>query len=332
MEQNKKLSLRDEVKKDAELIEQEFENNQELEDIIVSTGAKDALWAKIQAYEKERVERSDNANNNVELSEELVPNFSERTNDNSKILLSEEDKEALRLGRELMKQKKEETLYEVNTEIHKHLNTEDDKAGHKGKGARVFRMPKKKRVFFTFAAVLVLVVGTSVTSVGSKSYLKELWDRVRGGETMQVVNVKDMDTKVSEDDDFGVFSEIREKLGVTAVRLRYKPTDMRLKSYEIDEEQGRAVLLYEYEGEVICYTIYLNDSDSSLSQKQEDYLSDEFVVEIDEQSIIVKEFSLDNSTQLRYVADFKFKGINYQVKGVMIREEFKKIIENLVYF
>lgn len=54
--------------------------------------------------------------------------------------LSAEDKEALRLGRELLKKKEEEPyLFDVNTEYHKHLkaDTKEDIHKHKRKKRRI---------------------------------------------------------------------------------------------------------------------------------------------------------------------------------------------------
>lgn len=52
-------------------------------------------------------------------------NFTDHTKDTLKSCLSEEDKEALRLGRELLKKKEEEPdLFEVNKEYHKHLQAD----------------------------------------------------------------------------------------------------------------------------------------------------------------------------------------------------------------
>ena len=184
-------------------MEREIAENPDLKDIQVSGRMEAALLAEIQAYEKRRGQEHSTGENTAEFGEELAPNFTERTKDNPESFLSEEDREALRLGRELLKKKEDEPkLFEVNTEYHKHLNS-DEKKGKKKEGRKtsVLRMPRGRRFIIAFAAVLVLVVGTSVTSVGSKSYLKELWDRVVGNEKVSVLNVKDMDKQDTSDID-----------------------------------------------------------------------------------------------------------------------------------
>lgn len=326
MEQNKKLSLQEEVKKEAESIVREIEDNPKLKDVDVPEAMDKALLDRIQAYERQRANR--NRNGDVEFAEELMPNFTERTNDKLENILSEEESEALRLGQELLRQKREqgEPLHKVNKEYHEHLNKPE-------KTGKVFRMPRKKKLLIALVAIMVLVVGTSVTSVGSKSYLKVLWEKVHGGSQMQVANVRDMDSKDTEDgEELAALIKIQEEINVLAVRLRFKPTGMRLKEYEINKEQGHAVLFYKYRNEVIRYFIYLNIEDSSLSQIETDNKISEFKVKSDKQEIIVQEYQVEKTNKSRFVARFEYEGINYEIKGVMEKEEITKIIENLNYF
>lgn len=342
MEQNKKLSLKVEVEKEARKIEKQIADNPDLEDIKVSDRMEEALLAEIRAYEKKCASEHENKNirmdgTSEELSEELAPNFTEPTNEDNVIHLSGEDMEALRLGRELMKKKREEgELHEVHTEYHKHLNSDHkgkEEKKSKGEKSTRIRMPRKKKFVIALAAVMVLVLGTSMTSVGSKSYLKVLWEKIHGKEQMQVINVEDMDTQASEDgDEVTAYKEINEQLGFFAIRLEYKPKGMRLEKFSIDEDQLQAKLFYKYNDEVIRYDIYVNDADSSLSQKEEDEQTDEFTVNTSKQNIVVKEYKVKGYTNSRYIANFEYKGVKYQLKGIMTKEEFKDLIEGLKYF
>lgn len=341
MEQNKKLSLKEEVEREARKIEEEIENNPDLDDIKVSDKMEESLLAKIRAYEKKCALEHENKNVRMEgaaeeLSEELAPNFAARTNEDNVVHLSAEDMEALRLGRELMKKKsKEEELFEVHTEYHKHLNSDNKgKEGKtdKGEKAKRIHMPRRRKFVVALAAVMVLVLAVGMTSVGSKSYWKILWEKMHGGQAMEITNVEDMDSKDSKDgDEVTAYREIGEKLGLLPVRIAYKPEDMKLKNVKIDEEQRRAILFYKYNDEVIRYTIYENDSDSSLVQKEEDILNDTFEVVVSEQTIKVKEYNISNSDAKRYIASFSYKGCNYQLKGILEKKELIKIINNLKF-
>ena len=86
-----------------------------------------------------------------------------------------------------------------------------------------------------------------------------------------------METKET-DDEFEVDKKITKTLGISRVRMEYKPDGMILKKYVVDEEQRRAILFYQYENEIIRYAMYMNSKDSSLGQKTVDKLLNEYVV------------------------------------------------------
>lgn len=336
MMQNKKLSLHDEVKKEAESIVKEIEENQEVQNLEFSDQAESALQAKIQAYEKMCAERNKGNPFGAEFSEELTPNFTGRTNDNGEGFLSEEDRKALRLGRELLqKQAEEQTKHEVNTEYHKHLNSENESSGKAKQGKRTgsFRMPKKKRLVLALAAVLVLVIGTSVTTVGSKSYLKEIWESVVGdGEKVAVTSVQDMDKRETEEiDERVVYNEVAKKINIQPVWFGYLPEEMLIQNFSVDEEQKRVEIFFEYKGEIIRYDVYVNGHDSSLGQKEEDKLLKEFELKVSQQKIMVEKYEVKNKPHSRYVISFSYNGVLYQLKGVMEWEEAEKIINKFTF-
>ena len=255
MKKLKKLSLENEMKKEAEQIEKKVREDRSLDDITVSDEMEKELFNKIQDYEYDK--------------------------------------------------------------------------RHK----KVVRKKKKsKLVIGALAAVLILVCGSVMTSVGSKSYWKVLWERENGDENSNIINVEDMETKESEDiDEVGVYKEIAKVMGNYLVRMEYKPEDMALKRYTVDGDQRRAILFYKYENEIIRYTMYMNSKDSSLGQKAIDKLLDEYIVMNGEKEINVKEYEIKDKKGKRYIAEFEDKGIQYQLKGVMEKEEFEKILKNLFF-
>lgn len=199
MKKLKKLSLENEMKKEAEQIEKKVREDRSLDDIKVSDEMEKELFNKIQDYEYDK--------------------------------------------------------------------------RHK----KVIRKKKKsKLVIGALAAVLILVCGSVMTSVGSKSYWKVLWERDNGDENSNIINVENMDTKESEDiDEVGAYKEIAKVMGDSLVRMEYKPRGMVLKRYTIDKEQRMAVLFYQYGEEIIKYYMYTNSTDSSFGEKTVDQLLDE---------------------------------------------------------
>ena len=79
--------------------------------------------------------------------------------------------------------------------------------------------------------------------------------------------------------------------------------------------------------------MYMNNRDSSHGQTELDQLMDEYPIEINNKIIInVKEYSVVNRENNRYVAEFEYMDAQYQLIGVMEKEEFDKIIENLIFY
>ena len=204
MKELKKLSLKEEVDREAQEIEKEVGNRDDLDDIKVSEDMETSLFNKIQEYEYDKRVR---------------------------------------------------------------------KAVHRSR--------KKRRLFLALAAVLVLVCGSVITGTGSKSYWKVLWDRVAGHEEANIINVKDMESEETEDwDEIQIFNEIRRETGILPVRFGYRPENMNFIQYEVDNNQNRAVLLYEYEGQIMQYSMYMNNTDSSYSQTEIDQLINEYKIEL----------------------------------------------------
>ena len=255
MKKLKKLSLENEMKKEAEQIEKKVREDRSLDDIKVSDEMEKELFNKIQDYEYDK--------------------------------------------------------------------------RHK----KVVRKKKKsKLVIGALAAVLILVCGSVMTSVGSKSYWKVLWERENGDENYNLINVEDMETKESEDiDEIEIYKEIAKVMGDYLVRMEYKPKDMVLKRYIIDKDQRMTVLFYQYGEEVIKYYMYTNSTDSSFGEKTIDQLLDEYEFQNGKHSILVKQYEIKNSDEERYIAEFEYKDIHYQIKGSMEKEEFEKILENLFF-
>lgn len=197
----------------------------------------------------------------------------------------------------------------------------------------VHRRKKKRYVVLALAAVLVLVFGSVMTGVGSKSYWKILWDRMIGEEELSVINVENMDSQKTEDlDEIQIFREIREKLGVSTVRFSYIPKGMTLTEYEIDNDQGRAILLYEYNNQTVRYAMYMNDDDSSFVQTELDEVIDEYTISLENNIIVsIKEYNIEDVDLDRFVAEFEYQDAQYQLMGIMEKEEIDKILKNLYF-
>ena len=250
-----------------------------------------------------------------------------------KISLKEEiDKEARQIEKEV-KERKDLDDITVSEELETSLFNKIQDYEYDKRSKKVYRKKKKRYVVLALAAVLVLVFGSAMTSVGSKSYWKVLWDRIAGNENLSYIDVEKMESQDTEDlDEVHIYKEIWSELGISTVELEYLPENTYLKKYELDKDQRKAILLYDCNGNVIRYMMYMNDEDSSLGQIKTDKLINEYQIEaVDGISVIVKEYDVADSEETRYVAEFEYKDAQYQIMGSIEKEEFNKIVENLFF-
>lgn len=194
---------------------------------------------------------------------------------------------------------------------------------------------KKKRrtyVLVGIAAVLIMMLGSVMTAVGSKSYGKLSSARDNGDENADILNVEDMEAQKTEDiDELSIYKEIEKKFGISPVRMSYRPKQMILEKYTIDEEQENAILFFKYGKNTIKYSMYKNNADSSYGKKENDTLVSEYEVENNQKNIIIKEYKIKSTEEKRFVCEFEYLDIHYQLKGCMPKEEFDEIIKNLIF-
>ena len=247
-------------------------------------------------------------------------------------LENEMKKEAEQIEKKVCKDRSLDDIT-VSDEMEKELFNKIQDYEYDKRHKKVVRKKKKsKLVIGALAAVLILVCGSVMTSVGSKSYWKTLWNDSNGDEQNNGIDVENMESIETEDiDESAVYKEIAKVMGNYLVRLEYKPKGMLLKRYTVDGDQRRVTFFYKYENEIIRYAMYMNSKDSSLGQKAVDKLLDEYIVMNGENEISVKEYEVKDQKEKTYIAEFEDKGIQYQLKGVMEKEEFEKILKNLFF-
>lgn len=247
-------------------------------------------------------------------------------------LKEEVDREAAQIEKEVTEREDLEHI-KVSEDMETSLFNKIQEYEYEKRRKKVYRRKKRRYIAVALAAVLILVFGSAITSIGSKSYWKVLWDRMAGEENASVINVEKMDAHETEDvDEIQVYKQARNELGISIVRLSYKPTEMYLKKYELDHEQKKAVFLYDYNGEVVKYTMYMNDTDSSFGQIEPDTISDQYEIKTGQGiNAEVKEYQIEGEKGHRYIAEFEYKDAQYELKGKMDKDEFEKIIKNLVF-
>ena len=166
----------------------------------------------------------------------MIPGHEDADSEDSAMeCLSEEDQEALRLGRELQKRRKEK---------------EEEKS-------RAKRRHHWKRITAA-AAVMVLVIGIGTTGVGGPKRIVEMVEGTFGGRDASRVNVSKEETKDTADsEEEQVYQQIKDELGFEPVRIVAIHKDMTYEYCEIDEDMKMAQFLYKCGDTNISYIMSL---------------------------------------------------------------------------
>lgn len=313
MKEPRIFSLQEEVRREAEHIKKELEEDPTLDDIVVTEEMDAALLELIHAYDREEEELDKRA---AEFSEELAIGKEEILAAREKIAAADGNKTIGAEGDKITAAEKDETIVEEdNTRIVR------------------FRSRKiRKRAMVSVAALAVLVMALGMTSVGSKSYLKIVKEKITGENRVKIINGTDTDRVESVDEtESEILVILGKKMGVNIPELLYKPYGMRVTGYETEEELKKVKIFYEYQKRSIEYLIYSSDKDASFGIEIEDNQVGEYFVIVDDVEIKVEEFDVPEEDENRFVASFMHQDTYYELKGIMEKEEFIKMVENLYF-
>ena len=221
--------------------------------------------------------------------------------------LSEEDQEALRLGRELQKRRKEK---------------EEEKS-------RAKRRHHWKRITAA-AAVLVLVIGIGTTGVGGPKRIVEMVEQAVGGRQVSKVNSSKKSAKtIDNEEEEQAYQEIKDQLGFDPVRIIAVDKEMIYEYSEIDADMQMAQLLYKFGDANVSYIMNATYSEKVVGTDLEDDITDSYIFQEDKLKAEVTEHELEGSNMKEYSAKFEYKGIHYQIIGTMGKEDFEKVLKNL---
>ena len=280
--------LKDQLNKEAKQIEEEvgLNDNEEIPNEL-KIRMKNALDQKIREREKR--------------SEDM-----KRTDAYAK--LSEEDQEALRLGREMLKNQSEEK--------------------------KIYTMRRKKRNIrriVALAAVLILVMAVGMTSFGGPERMLQFMKSSVGGRQVSKVNSSDKNKIIEEEDEEKAYEKIGEEFGIEPVRLWWYPENMEFENMILDTDIQLAEIDYLYNSERTEFIISASYGKVSMGADNEDEITDHYYKQEKKIQIEVTEYKTPETGTNRYKAEFKYKNLYYCLTGTMTKEEMENILKNLYF-
>ena len=280
--------LKDQLNREAKQIEEEvgLNDNEEIPNEL-KIRMKNALDQKI----REREKRSEDTN---------------RTDAYAK--LSEEDREALRLGREMLKNQSEEK--------------------------KIYTMRRKKsniRRIVALAAVLILVMAVGMTSIGGPERMLQFVKSSVGDRQVSKVNSSDKNKIIEEEDEELAYEDAEKEFGIGVVRILGKLDGMQFDKMTLDRDLQVAELSYNYKEGKIQFIISAAYGETAWGSDNEDIVIDNYFIKRKETTIEVKKYKMVEKSEDRFAAEFEYKDLHYCITGTINEIEIKKILDNLYF-
>lgn len=200
---------------------------------------------------------------------------------------------------------------------------------HQKINARKKKLLGRKRIHMLVAAAAVMtaLLGVGLVGSGKKVYEPKVTQNARGDEV--TTKVENSESGYEQYDEEEVCQEIQDKLGVLPIRFGYELKGMQLTWYQIDTDSGEAVLEYSIGEKLLHVFIYEKNKDNSTNMQYDGEV--EGSVAVDSCGIEVELYQIEGSAEGSYFAtDFEYLNTYYAVSAAIEKEEFQKIIENIL--
>lgn len=324
-EDNLDKLLKAELEKEAGEIMEEMDSDESLQDISFPEDLDEKMWSKIQEYEEQQKAYEK---------------------------LSDADKEAIRLGREVqalrggedtkdhLKKDVENDSYIDNVVSIEHVKHEaDNKASDDSTNGEIGKKKVKKRkrhwkAYGIVAIVAVLAMMWSMVSIGGTPFFGKLWTQTIGDRKMTQVDTEREDgdkNKVDGHDEEKVYEEIKQKFGVDVVRLKRNSDGMVLVQSDIDEVLKKVCLIYENNNTFIQYQMEIQSENKSYAYDIEDKKVKRTQITVDGNKIDIIQYELDDGNE-ENVAQFTYEDVFYTINATMEEDDFKELLKNLYFF
>lgn len=280
--------------------EEEFLENDT--SLVVPEGTKEAVLARvreqIRAYEMEQTRKE------TEEREEAINH------------LSEEDREALELGRKMLKAG---------------IGQNDPE---EPSGKKVRRKKKPLKMYLALAAVIVCVLAMGITSMGGPERIVRMMTQNVGDREVDQVdsNHTDKENKVIEgEEEEKAYQEIGDVFNTDIVKLSANLKGMKFDSMNLDENNQIAENYYTYNKKTIAYIISAPYRENSWGVDFEDPIEKKYTEKLHNCKVDITVYKIDKNEEFGYAAEFKYNNIDYLLTGTMRQQEFDKLLKSLFF-
>ena len=302
--------------------EQELRRLQEKEEKFeVPEGVKEAVFERLQEQLRERNERNA-SRQEVEEDGNIVSRQNTEENDDNvdcrnveeadDIInkLSPEDREALELGRKMMK-----------AEIGATANDYKKPRGRK----------RPLKIYMALAAVIICVLAMGITSIGGPERVVRMVRQVVGDNEVEYSITCKKEKTIENENEDEAYEKIGKELEIEPVRITSGPEGLKFDELLYDQDNQVAELIYKYQKKTLVYCINASYRDSSFGLNVDDKKIEEYEEQIKGHTITIKKYIEKEKKEDRLIASFREKGIEYYMIGAMNSKDFEKILNNLFF-
>ena len=227
--------------------------------------------------------------------------------------LSEEDREALELGRKMLK-----------AGIGQNDSEEPS-------GKKVRRKKKPLKMYLALAAVIVCVLAMGITSMGGPKRIVRMMTQNVGDREVEKVSTSHKIKMIESEDEEKAYQEIGDTFNTDIVKVVVCLPEMRFDSMELDKDKQMADMYYYYNNKTIAYCINVPYRDGSWGIDFEDPIDKEYSKEIHGCKIEITKYKPNQKGLPRWDARFEYDNIEYLLTGTMKQRDFEKILNNLFF-
>lgn len=302
---NYEKRIMEKLDREAEEIERRIGEDPQAAKAVADDELDRKVYARVKAYENAVAARNGSGMDGVVRAEE--------TEDGRPEGLSDEDWEAMRLGRELQRRRREEESRKETRE-------------------KTRKFVGRWKHIVAGVTVLALVAGLGINGIGGPNRVVEIMELAFGGREISQGNSSVDDVKLSrEEKEIEAYQQIEDELGIDPVRLLELPDGVKFEDCEVDSETRLVRLMYLFRDRSLTYLISDSYAEELWSIDIEDKVLDEYSYTRGKLNAVITEYELPESKEKRYVAKYEYKGIYYELIGTMEWDDFEEILKYLYF-
>lgn len=296
-------------------------NDEKYNNIPVPSHTKIDIFAKIAEYEQAEADGDSGKIN------EILASVGMEAKEDNYSSLSEEDQQALKLGKELLRMQREQEERAANAD--ELMDEEECSEVDEKKVVKIRSFSKKKKVLLLVAVMIALLAGMGIVSVGDD--MRWLVSEEKDFESdAGVVVDSDVESRLASevDDETRAYELADEVIGVPVVRM-VPEEGLNFDSIEVAGDTGMVFLYYFYEGELFQYNIVVNKNKLSYFEVTDAIEKEMYIINNSNVEIQIRIYE-DLRGEMCYIT-YNYNNVYYSIITLADEEKVNCILDNLLF-